>query len=162
MRDLTQLGAGRSAAPRHGVSLIAAGWLALLVNTAYIAALPSPSLFYMGNVVLRLALGLALTVAALRLRRDGAAAGTAGVYLLVVAAATGIALAVAGNTTPHRWLLWTHIGVSALAVIARLVHLQHQAAARGGGWPGLRCARFAGGGRVPRLPLATSPQPRAR
>ena len=55
-------------------TLAAAGWLALLVNTAYIAALPSPTLFYMGNVVLHLVLGLALTVAAFRLRREAAAA----------------------------------------------------------------------------------------
>jgi tetratricopeptide (TPR) repeat protein len=146
-------------------TLAAAGWLALLVNTAYLAALPSPTLFYMGNVVLHLALGLVLTVALVLLWRrsvrpaavragGGAAAapaapaapadiatdlaprslaGAAAVWLLVVAAAAGVGLAVAGNTTPHRWLLWTHIGASALAVLAGLVYLQ-QAAARGGAW----------------------------
>ncbi|MBV8202584.1 MAG: tetratricopeptide repeat protein [Acidobacteria bacterium] len=131
-----------------------AGWLLLLINTAYIAAFPSPTLFYMGNVVLHLALGLALTVAVVRLWRRapaaagagaapragenelgaGSPAGSAAAWLLVIAAAAGVALAVAGNTTPHRWLLWTHIGAAALAVVAALVYLQRQAAARGGAW----------------------------
>src|ERR1700692_2237019 len=117
----------------HWKNLAAAGWLVLLVNTAYIAAFPSPTLFYMGNVVLHLALGLALTVAGVRLWRGGrrepagggraggaagSPAGTAAVWLLVIAAAAGVGLAVAGNTTPHRWLLWTHIGASALAGVA--------------------------------------------
>jgi tetratricopeptide (TPR) repeat protein len=164
----------------------AAGWLALLLNTAYIAALPSPTLFYMGNVVLHLALGLVLTVALLVLWRRGAReaaaapaapappngggaagttavgaagaaadspttstrlarspAGAAAVWLLAAAAAAGVALAVAGNTTPNRWLLWTHIGASALAVLAGLVYLWQQAVARsylgggGGAWPKL-------------------------
>jgi tetratricopeptide (TPR) repeat protein len=131
-------------------TLATAGWLVLLLNTAYIAAFPSPTLFYMGNVVLHLALGLALTVAVVRLWRRGgptgvvAAAGgqndldarspmgRVAVWLLLIAAAAGVALAVAGNTTPHRWLLWTHVGASALAVVAGLLYLQQQVAARGG------------------------------
>ena len=133
----------------HWKHLAAAAWLVLLVNTAYIAAFPSPTLFYMGNVVLHLALGLALTLAVVRLWRRGRPAGAAAaggendlaagspmgraaVWLLVIAAAAGVALAVAGNTTPHRWLLWTHVGASALAVVAGLLYLQQQAAARGG------------------------------
>ena len=34
----------------------------LLINTAYIAAFASPTIFYMGNVVLHLALGVALAI----------------------------------------------------------------------------------------------------
>jgi tetratricopeptide (TPR) repeat protein len=144
----------------HWKNLAAAGWLVLLVNTAYIAAFPSPTLFYMGNVVLHLALGLALTVAVVRLWRRGrpagvaaaggendlaagSAAGRAAVWLLAIAAAAGVALAVAGNTTPHRWLLWTHVGASALAVLAGLLYLQRQAAARGGAWRRLLRASVA-------------------
>jgi tetratricopeptide (TPR) repeat protein len=138
--------------------LTAAGWVVLLLNTAYLAAFPSPTLFYMGNAVLHLVLGLALTVAVVVLWRRGAraggtagvggtgnaadapaglpaaAAGSAALWLLLVAAAAGVGLAIAGNTTPNRWLLWTHIVASALAVLAGLLYLQHQAAARGGGW----------------------------
>ncbi|MBV8202417.1 MAG: hypothetical protein JOZ15_17505, partial [Acidobacteria bacterium] len=141
-------------------TLVAAGWLVLLLNTAYLAALPSPTLFYMGNAVLHLVLGLALTVALVAWWRRSAAAsasnlaarapgggaaetaagspaaatGAAAVWLLALAAAAGVALAVAGNTTPHRWLLWIPIGASALAVLAGLIYLAQQAAARGGAW----------------------------
>jgi len=139
-------------------TLAAAGWLVLLVNTAYITAFPSPTLFYMANALLHLVLGLALTVLLVRLwRREAraapeggaaqasagvpaAASGAAAIWLLVAAAVAGGALAVAGNTTPHRWLLWTHIVLAALAVVAGLVWLQHQAAARGGAWRRLQRA----------------------
>jgi tetratricopeptide (TPR) repeat protein len=149
-------------------TLAAACWLALLVNTAYIAALPSPTLFYMGNAVLHLALGLVLTVAVVVLWRRSAPvareaaeasaarshaaaddlavrspAGAATVWLLVLAAMAGVALAVAGNTTPHRWLLWTHIVAAAGAVIAGLVYFQRQAATRGGAWRRLQRASVA-------------------
>jgi Flp pilus assembly protein TadD len=154
-------------------SLTAAGWVVLLLNTAYLAAFPSPTLFYMGNAVLHLALGLALTVAVVLLWRRGAratgassagtlggeeralswqdapaglpaaAVGTLALWLLLLGAALGIALAVAGNTTPHRWLLWTHIAASALAVLAGLVYLRQQAAARSGAWRRLYRASLA-------------------
>src|ERR1700687_3215034 len=102
----------------HWKNLAAAGWLLLLINTAYIAALPSPTLFYMGNVVLHLALGLALTVAVVRRwRRAPAAAGadaatravandlgtrspagSAAVWLLGIAAGAGGGLGGGGHT----------------------------------------------------------------
>jgi tetratricopeptide (TPR) repeat protein len=142
----------------HWKNLATAGWLVLLVNTAYIAAFPSPTLFYMGNVVLHLALGLALTVAVVRLwRRDRPAGAAAAVWLLVIAAAAGVALAVAGNTTPHRWLLWTHVGASALAVVAGLLYLQQQAAARGGAggeWRRLLRASVAAAAALLVVPIA--------
>src|SRR5690348_12974772 len=73
--------------------------LALLINTAYIAAFASPTIFYMGNVVLHLALGLALTILLFWfLRRMPLAAG-----LFLLAAVLGLFLAVRGNTMPHRW-----------------------------------------------------------
>jgi len=171
-------------------NLAAAGWLVLLVNTAYIAAFPSPTLFYMGNVVLHLALGLALTLAVVRLwRRDrsagaagaagaaggdaaaagaangldaGSPAGRVAVWLLVAAAAAGVALAVAGNTTPHRWLLWTHVGASALAVLAGLVYLQQRAAARGGAWRRLLRASAVAAAVLLVVPAAMTAWRRAR
>src|SRR5260370_40639536 len=101
----------------HWKRLAAAGWLVLLVNTAYIAAFPSPTLIYMGNVVLHLALGLALTVAVVRLWRrgspetaaggeaadlaPGSPAGKAAVWLLGIAAAAGGALGGGGRTPPR-------------------------------------------------------------
>lgn len=81
-------------------------WIAvvLLVNTAYIAAYDSPTIFYMGNVLLHLLLGLGLALALWRC------------WPLAVCAALGVFLAVAGNTTPHRWVLWAHMAAGAAAV----------------------------------------------
>jgi len=88
--------------------------LVLLINTAYIAAFASPTIFYMGNAVLHLALGLALAVMLLWLIRRTPVAGG----LFLAAALAGIFLAVRGNTTPHRWVLEAHIVVAAAALLA--------------------------------------------
>ena len=41
-------------------TLVAAGFVLLLVNTGYIAAFKSPTIFYMGKVLLYLVLGVAV------------------------------------------------------------------------------------------------------
>ena len=97
---------------RYGVVLL----VLLLVNTAYISAFASPTIFYMLNVVLHLALGVALAAIALRFLRQWPFAG--GLFLL--AAIAGIFLAVRGNTMAHRWVLEAHIAVAALALLAWL------------------------------------------
>src|SRR6202451_949213 len=88
----------------------------LLINSGYIAAYPAPSLFYMGNVVAHLAVGLLLMVAALFAvkrypRESGAflAAGLVAVFLVM-----------RGNTLDHRSILWLHIllGVAGAGVVA--------------------------------------------
>jgi tetratricopeptide (TPR) repeat protein len=88
----------------------------LLVNTAYIAAFASPTIFYMGNVVLHLALGVVLAVLLLWFLRRMPLAGAC----FLAAAALGIFLAVRGNTMPHRWALIAHIVVAAAALAAFL------------------------------------------
>jgi hypothetical protein len=45
--------------------IAAALFIFLAINSGYIAAYPAPSLFYMGNVVAHLAVGLLLMAAAL-------------------------------------------------------------------------------------------------
>jgi hypothetical protein len=45
--------------------IAAALFIFLPINSGYIAAYPAPSLFYMGNVVAHLAVGLRLMAAAL-------------------------------------------------------------------------------------------------
>src|SRR5579864_4188164 len=94
----------------------AVAFILLLVNTAYIAAFASPTIFYMGNVLIHLVLGVALTVALLFFVEQFPTAG--GFFL--IAAALGVFLAVRGNTTPHRWVLVAHIVAAAigLAVLA--------------------------------------------
>lgn len=86
----------------------------LIVNSAYIAAFPQPTVFYMANVVLHLLLGIGLMVAALvLLRRFGWPSA-----ILLVAGLPAIYLAVRGNTLDHRAILWLHIALAVVAVIA--------------------------------------------
>ncbi len=89
-------------------------FIVLLINTAYVAALPSPTIFYMGNVLLHLVLGVVLTAALLFFLREFPYA--AGFFL--AASALGIYLAIAGNTTPHRWALVVHVFAAAIGVAA--------------------------------------------
>ena len=93
--------------------------LVLLINTAYIAAFASPTIFYMGNVVLHLALGVVLAIMLLWLMRRMPVAGA----FFLIAALAGIFLAVRGNTTPHRWVLQAHIAVAVLALLALLPYV---------------------------------------
>ena len=91
----------------------------LLLNTAYIAAFASPTIFYMGNVVLHLVLGALLAVASLWfLRRMPLAGG-----LFLAAALLGLFLAIRGNTMAHRWALQAHIAVAALSLAALLPYV---------------------------------------
>ncbi|MGI8992230.1 MAG: tetratricopeptide repeat protein [Bryobacteraceae bacterium] len=87
------------------------GLIVLLVNTAYVAAFASPTVFYMGNVALHLLLGIALTIAAAFLIRRNRALGA-----FVVSGVIGIVLAIARNTRDHHWVLWLHILLAFLAV----------------------------------------------
>ena len=99
--------------------------LILLINTAYIAAFASPTIFYMGNVVLHLALGTVLAVALLWFIRRMPFAGA----LFLIAAGFGIYLAIAGNTTPHRRILEIHIVVAAASLAALLPYAMTRAGA---------------------------------
>src|SRR5690242_14666732 len=89
-------------------------FLILLINTAYIAAFNSATVFYMGNVLLHLLLGVVLTVALLFLLRQFPPA--AGFFL--AAAALGVYLAARGNTTDQRWALVAHIVAAAIGLAA--------------------------------------------
>jgi len=88
----------------------------LLVNSAYIAAFPSATIFYVGNVVLHLGLGVALMIAAgfaiRRYPREGGA--------LLAAGLPALYLVLRGNTLDHRWVLWLHVtlAVAAVALLA--------------------------------------------
>src|ERR1035437_8288105 len=89
----------------------------LLVNSAYLVAFAQPSIFYMGNVLLHLGLGLSLMVlAAMWVRQNP---WECGAFLL--AGLPALYLAVRGNTMDHRWALWSHIllAMLALALIGR-------------------------------------------
>jgi multisubunit Na+/H+ antiporter MnhF subunit len=105
---------GPSQLPMTKTNLIRAaiaGLALLIVNSGYLAALPRASVFYMANVVLHLALGLALmAVAAANVKRYPRPAGA-----FLLAGLPALYLVFYGNTRDHRFVLWLHI---ALAVVA--------------------------------------------
>ncbi len=87
-------------------------FIVLLINTAYIAAFNSPTIFYMGNVLMHFVLGVVLTVALLFLLQRFPAAAR----FFLAAAALGVFLAVRGNTSDHRWVLVAHIVAAAIGL----------------------------------------------
>lgn len=91
----------------------AAGVFLLLLNTAYLAAFATPSLFYYSNVVLHIALGVLLAVLLarefVRARRDIPMWLQLAAAVLAAGTAVGGAIAVVGAAGPLRWLLPVHI-----------------------------------------------------
>ena len=115
-----------------------AGFLVLVVNSAYLAASADATLLYFANVALHVVLGLALGAAfLLHSRRSGWPRGglaASTTVVLLAALLTGAALTVSGAT--HRWhfLLVTHIALATLGsllLLARLtLALRHPGSAR--------------------------------
>ena len=92
-------------------------WLVLItvLNAAYVAAAPTPTVFYIANVLLHLLLGAATVVwLGYRYRRNPR------VTPLVLAAGLGAYLTIAGATTDHRGILLAHIAL-AVAGLALLM-----------------------------------------
>ncbi|MBV9267683.1 MAG: tetratricopeptide repeat protein [Acidobacteriaceae bacterium] len=96
---------------RHLPKVCVIAVAALLVNSALLAAFPTDSLFEIGNVLLHIALGALVGILALILSRvDRNQIG------IVVAAASGVLLAVVGNTRDHRIIFIVHVIISLVAV----------------------------------------------
>ena len=111
-----------------GKWLLLAG-LALVANSAYVAAFSSPSIVYVSNDLLHPFLGVlvAILLAAFAIRRRGffaGAAGMAALVLLAIAAAFGVYLAFAGMTRPHSVQLYLHVGSTIAGLFFLLVHLR--------------------------------------
>jgi tetratricopeptide (TPR) repeat protein len=99
----------------------AALFVLLLVNTAYIAAFASPTIFYMANVLAHLVLGVVLAVAfgVLLARRPDLRPGIVPAAVLFgIALLAGLWLTATGNVLAHRPVLWAHIAAAGLGVIA--------------------------------------------
>ena len=128
-------------------TLVAAGFVFLLLNTGYIAAFSFPSIFYMGQVLVHFVLGLAVVVGGVWLlaasgrRSDptsaaavpGAGQSTvephdrlsrlslfAGAGALVVSTLFALWLVAVGNLNENRWLLNLHIASAVAGVVALL------------------------------------------
>jgi len=137
---------------KHGklTTLVGAGFLLLLANTAYIASFASPTVFYMGNVLLHLALGVLVAVGAVflfakrpELRRGFGLAGV----LFAISLVLGLYLAIHGNVSAVRSVFWAHIGAAGLGLLALLPWFARQAGDWSGDGEGLRRFRplFAAG-----------------
>src|SRR5215218_4583326 len=96
---------------------LAAGFFALLLNSAYLWAFADPTLWYFAQVAVHPLLGLTLAAAALWLlgaRRFGpGTSGRIAVTILAAGLALGIAVLVVGATTPYRRLVDAHVATSA-------------------------------------------------
>ena len=100
---------------RAGSRVSAGAFLLLLLNSAYLAAFATPSLFYFANVGLHMVLGLVLGMMwARRTIRGRASANRAALLSSAVLAAgglCGIAIMIVGAAGRTRWLLPLHIGL---------------------------------------------------
>lgn len=100
---------------------VAAASAVLVLNTAYISAVSTPSIFYMANVLLHLVLGVAAAAGfAFLLRKDARLrreAGWGAMVLLALSAITGLTLAWVGNVRSNRWVLWAHIALGVAGVV---------------------------------------------
>lgn len=96
-------------------------FVVLLINTAYLAAFASPTVFYMGNVLAHLVLGvvLAAAFAVLLARRPDLRAGMGpAAVLFLVALLAGLWLTWAGNVLQTRSVFWAHVISAGLGVAA--------------------------------------------
>lgn len=118
-------------------------FLFYLLNTGYVWAFATPSVFYMGNVVIHLVAGLLLSAGFFWLcARDRAfrrnvwvAAG-----VLAVSVSLGLYLARYGNIAVNRPVLLAHIVTGVLGTVALLPYVWRAATSWAGGWATYRTA----------------------
>jgi tetratricopeptide (TPR) repeat protein len=134
------------------------GFVLLLLNTAYVWALASPTIFYMANVLAHLGLGFAVSVAGAALlakecglRRVLGPAAMA----MSVALGFGVFLAIAGNTSDYHWALRAHIAAGLVATIAVLPYLR-RLVRRGGRERAFASAAAVAACLVPAMPFGVA------
>ncbi|HEY3824092.1 MAG TPA: tetratricopeptide repeat protein [Bryobacteraceae bacterium] len=121
---------------------IAILFLVLLVNTAYVAAFSSATVFYMANVLLHLVLGVVLALAVLftiRNRKDLIAGAPIALGLFLLALIFGLVLTWKGNVHASVWLLDAHIASAGLGLLALIPYVWKRAkeaaqSSAGEGW----------------------------
>ena len=109
------------------VKLLIIGFILLLINSSYLAAYAEPTLFYFGNVVIHLLLGLALAViSALYLfkrLRTLSPSMLFSVVALTLSPALGLFMMRYGTTRPYRWALYVHIALAVAGSIPLVISL---------------------------------------
>ena len=118
---------------RVTLRLLVAGFLALLLNSAYLAALPSASLLYVANVALHPLLGLGLAgiagIALLRRRWTPPPLCAAGLGVTAIGLLLGLGVIVVGATRAQRPILVAHVAVMIVGAALLAAHLWRVAAA---------------------------------
>lgn len=118
-------------------------FIVLLVDTAYISAFASPTIFYMTNVLFHLGLGAALVIGLLFLLKGNPeirrGIGLSVVLFLISAVFAGV-LTYVGNTTEYKWIFWTHIVTACLGLLALIPFVWRKASEYAGGWKTFRNA----------------------
>ncbi len=100
----------------------------MVANSAYIWAFASPTVFYMGNVLLHVVLGVLVTALALPLLRRRPLPRTA-VASFGVALALGLYLTYSGALHSNHWALIAHIAASLCGLAALLRFFRNNGAA---------------------------------
>ena len=113
------------------VKLLVIGYLTLLVNSSYLAAYADPSLFYFGNVVLHLMLGVVLAIGfavyAFKQFRQFSRLLKVAALLLGASVALGLFMMRFGATRQYRWALYSHIALAVAGSIPLLLVLFKEA-----------------------------------
>lgn len=114
------------------VKLMIISFVALLVNSSYLAAYAEATLFYFGNVVIHMLLGLVLAIAfgvyLIKQRKSLSALMIVSSMTLGLSAAFGVFIMKNGAVRAYRWALYTHIAFAVVGSI--LIAVQILKAAR--------------------------------
>ncbi|MBI1983728.1 MAG: hypothetical protein HYS61_05985, partial [Acidobacteria bacterium] len=118
----------RPSVDRLDTSLVALT-LALVANSAYLAAFGDPNILYVANSLIHPVLGIVVAVLfAIYLSRHGedwaGSAGRISVLLLALGTVFGGYLMVAGMTRPNAWALYAHVSLTIVGLFLLLVHLR--------------------------------------
>ena len=109
------------------LKLLIVGFIILLINSSYLAAYAEPTLFYFGNVVIHLLLGLALAIIAaayvFKRLRTLPPAMLFSVVALTLSTALGLFMMRYGATRPYRWALYAHIALAVAGSIPIVISL---------------------------------------
>ncbi len=122
-----QVEIGSRASQNRFAKVLIAGFFILLLNSSYLAAYASPTLFYFANVALHLLLGSALALAFARytiknFNRFSPVMKLAAIAL-ALSAVSGFFIMIFGATRPYRWALYAHIAASNAGALLLLVVL---------------------------------------